>query len=285
MEEQTTNQEQKPQFQAPPKKQSGIGKKVLLVLLVLILAAGAGFAGYTYAKNQAQKETDAKVATLEEQLSEFRQQAAKAETIGRFSSSELGVSFKYPEKWGVASVKKGEAVSPGQGNYQQITFSKQPKIDINFVFGPFVSPLDGCPSPSTIAPHEEAAYRASIIGWSGDKVKRLLGYPGDTAVVQLEGETGDRTNWTIINKNQNVLVFRNKDLAPHKAVSKEEAICDPVTQAEADAANAHYQYTRFALNYANKTVKGVNAQLSTKDGVDQALQNELQTVILSIKDS
>ncbi len=62
----------------PPKKKSGAGKKILLGLLVLIFVAGAGFAGYTYAANQAQKEQDAKVAELQSQIDGLKADAQKA---------------------------------------------------------------------------------------------------------------------------------------------------------------------------------------------------------------
>lgn len=92
MEEQTTNQEQKTQFQAPQKKKSGVGKKILGVLLVLILIGGAGFAGYYYAKQQVQKETDAKVAELQNRIEELNKTKDIAEDNTEATTDSMATS-------------------------------------------------------------------------------------------------------------------------------------------------------------------------------------------------
>ena len=62
------------------KKKSGIGKKILGALLVLILIGGAGYAGYAYAKNQSQKDADAKVAELQKQIDELKNVSENSST-------------------------------------------------------------------------------------------------------------------------------------------------------------------------------------------------------------
>ncbi len=112
--QQPANNEQ--QFQAPPKEKSGKGKKVALVILILALIAGAGFAGYTYASNQAQKEQDAKVAELQAQID-----AAKAgqqtNTVEETATSQV-LTIK---EWGV--------VFPVDSGYTNLVYSIEKSED------------------------------------------------------------------------------------------------------------------------------------------------------------
>jgi len=108
-EQQSTQQPQavinsQPPVQAkPPKKNSGIGKKLLLILLALILIAGAGFAGYTYANNQNKKTNEMIKESVEAHVAELEKQIddAKIENQTFQGSQNVAAGHVVVDSWGI----------------------------------------------------------------------------------------------------------------------------------------------------------------------------------------
>ena len=136
---QTTVSRPKPMQSMPPKKKSGIGKKILGILVVLLLIAAAGFAGYTYAKNQVQKETDAEVAELQKQIDDLKaSKDATARQRAKTGGSELTESLnvkdskntyllKYPSSWSKKITTTKPAGAPAGWVSQQATLTSPTK--------------------------------------------------------------------------------------------------------------------------------------------------------------
>lgn len=77
---------------------SGSGVKWYIVLLVLILMVGLGFAGYYLGRYM----------TLQSRGSNASDELVDIKTK-EFSSTSLGISFKYPERWSVREETSGGA--------------------------------------------------------------------------------------------------------------------------------------------------------------------------------
>lgn len=261
------------------------------MLILLALLAGVCYGAYWYGQEQAKKEVDARVAELQKQiddLSEAKLQI-KENANTTFTSSDLGLALNYPKEWGLATLKKGEIVSPGTGNYQQLTFAKQPTVYINFVLGPYFSPLDGCPHPSLIAPHDAARLNASTIGWSGSDILMLWSQynsqnkPEDVVMKANSNPNSDWGGWEEVNKLSEVLTYKAINQTPFKAETEGQNTCVTVSQAEADKANTYYNFIRFVINYKNSTERGVNALIDTSNSENSELQKQLQETLLSVK--
>lgn len=268
-----------------PKQPSSKSKKSLIVVLILLFFVVVGAGAWLYGQNQATKSKEAEIASLQKELDALSSNKNEESSESVFTSDVLGLKLTYPKSWGDASLKKGEVVSPGTGDYQQLTFSNIKDVDINFVIGGFTSPLDGCPTPEISAPHDLSQTRASVIGWESNSLKKLYKESENGAVTIIPQPSEDVSlsyKWVAINKEGGLLVYKDKDQTPYEPATEGNNACQTITQKQADAANKYYQYTRFALNYNNKTVKGVNAQLNTANGSSDALQNELKKVLLSV---
>lgn len=189
--------------------------------------------------------------------------------LTEFKDADLGIKFSYPKKWGAATIKKGNPGEVASGNYSQVTFSKQSLVDINFVIGPYSSPLDGCVAPVKEQQHELNKMRSSVIGWDSNNIKQYWtgqGFNGPTVyLVNIKpGDTGP--GWKEIgNPDKKVLVYEDFNKNLYKATTADQG-CNTITAAEADEANAYAKYIHFAVNYSNSMVKGVNAQYDARNG-------------------
>lgn len=262
---------------AQPKKSKK--KLVAIVIIILALVSGSAAAWFTLkddsAKPEAKTETESTTTETEPTTTEFKDTA-------------LNISLKYPADWGTAKLAKGEVYEPGKGDYQQLTFSKRTNVDINFVLGGFSSPLDGCPDPLTTAKHDASMTRAWTIGWSGDNLKRYtLDYESETTkyiIVDASSTKGDNSaGWTKVSTDGEVLIYKDLSQAPVKEDIEATNSCEPVTKAMAEEANTYYNFTRFALNFNNTKVLGINAQYDTNKGEDPEVVKQLTEILKSIK--
>lgn len=268
-----TNQDPSP---APKKK---FKKKFIVSAVIFVALTAAAVAWYIFAKSSP--EPVAKTQTTTE--------APKVATTKEFKSTELNMVLAYPVDWGDATLAKGVVYSPGTGNYQQLTFSKQKDVDINFVAGGFSSPLDGCPDPLTVAKHDLSRTRSWTIGWSDASLKQyVLDYEAQPAVkykVQLQSSTKSETSvgWTKVNSDGQVLIYKDINQAPIKAIQEGMDSCQNISKAEAEESNTYYNYTHFALNFSNAKILGVNAQYNTNKGEDAETVKQLTKTLQSIK--
>ena len=260
----------------PPKKSKK--KLVTIILIILALVAASVAAWYVLKKDPVQpaaKQTTETIKTEEPTLSDYK-------------STDLNVSLKYPVDWGEAKLTKGEVYSPGKGDYQQLTFSKRTDVDVNFVLNGFSSPLDGCPDALTTAKHDLSRMRAWTIGWSGEDLKFYLydsyaDTPANTVITASSSKNNTSAGWTKVSTDGEVLIYKDIDQAPYEAVEEGDNSCVSTSQAEAEEANKYYNFTRFALNFKNAKVIGVNAQYDTNKGQDAEVLKQLTEILKSIK--
>lgn len=125
----------------PPKLSSGTSRNIIGVLLVLVLLAGAAFGGYNYAKKQAQKDADAKVADLQKQIDGLKaaQSAATQTTTDTSTTTSTApqatyVDFRVNKKDGtgvsikaVADISKLTSIGSDLKAYLEQNVGKQTK--------------------------------------------------------------------------------------------------------------------------------------------------------------
>lgn len=271
----------------PPNKKSGIGKKIVITLLVLLVMAGLGLAGWKwYGQIQEYKMN---VSSLQQQIDDLESKQAESSEYGSFESKELGITFEYPISWGEATVAVGKTVSPAKGDYKQVTFSNLSGVSINFVLGAYFSPLDGCPSPKQIALDETSRLDASVIGWKKSTINMLWYEYGAVdakkeVIMKANSAKGsDWGGWENVGYSGDVLTYRALDKTPYKAVKEGSESCYSLTKAQADEANTYYDYTRFVLNYKNDAVRGVNANINSSSIATTELQKQVVETLSSIK--
>lgn len=259
-----------------PEKKS---KNKLIIVGSVILLVVLGAAAWYFLTKPKPEPTSKPVATVEEPVV----------TTKEFKSAELGISLTYPIAWGDVTLAKGEVYSPGKGDYQQLTFSKEKDVDINFVAGGFSSPLDGCPDPITVAKHDLSRTRAWTVGWSATNLKQyVLDYdslPATKYITQLQSSTKSETStgWTKVSTNGQVLVYKDINQAPIKEIQEGMNSCQDITKAEAEEANTYYNFTHFALNFTKAKIVGVNAQYDNNKGEDAETVKQLTETLKSIK--
>lgn len=248
--------------------------EALLILVLLGLIGGVGWYVWT-----ARGAEDAKIP----------ENTITTKNTVEYTNDVLGVTLSHPKTWGDAIAAEGPLVSPQSGEYTQITFSKEKRVNINLVKGGYFSPLDGCISDTVlISKHTQLGTQASVIGWEGSDLKALYDMPdtGDTVLKQSKARGGNSNGWTEIKKDNKVLSYRKLDdaLARVKATTSEDSGCgDTITQAQADEANAYLTIYHFALNFTNSKVKGVNGQFDTRQGDDETVRNQLVDTLNTLK--
>lgn len=290
MEEQA-NQQSQPQRVAHKKKPIMM---VLLIVFVVAIAAALGLGWYrqiqVYKSSVAKQ--DQQLAELTQRLEELRGAGAQNNEFRSVEVSDLGISMKYPSSWGDIKVTNGPTQVPIEASYKQLTFTKQNDIDINFVLDAVYSPFDGCPTALAAAQHDSLYNRARIIGWEGAALKSYVaqydtvgGSPRVKAVqsIQIDNPNSPTGGWVEVAKDLNVLIYKDKTTEPFQESVEGDQSCRTTTEAEATEANQYYKYLRYALNYNNTTVKGVNAYYKILNGESLEIQNQLSDVLNSIK--
>lgn len=257
------------------------GFAVLELLLILVVIGILGFVGYR--------------AIQARNLPEVSDYAPILSSSKTYQNKEFGFKLSYPKSWGDAKFAKGEVVSPGQGDYMQLTFSKQPMVNVNFVLGHFGSPLDGCPGAVFSEKHFKSQLRASVTGWQGEAYKT---YQTDydnfdqetrrwlpkyfTHVLDPPKEFGH--SLTKVGVSKAVLAFEHKD-QNYWQETPPEKYCDPdgLSKEDAETANSYRKVRLYALNYSNLTIKGINAQYDTNNGLDIKTHEQIMVILNSVK--
>jgi len=259
------------------------GFSVVEILIVIVVVGLIGTVGWlVYDRQQSKSTTTTTPDTT--QVTEQKQETAKTSD---YNSSELGLSLSYPSEWGTASLADGPLSKYQSGEYKQLTFSKATNVNINFVTGAYSSPLDACgyDDPVQNAQHAQNANQASLIGWEENNILRYMtgqGFDGPTVYKQnkVAGDTGP--GYTEISKSNKVLVYKDINNYPVKVSSDGEG-CSPITQAQADEANAFANFFHLAVNYSNDKVKGLNGQFDARKGDDTTVRGQLVDTLNTIK--
>lgn len=251
------------------KNQKGFGAvETILVLVIVGLIGGVGW--YVW---DAKKESDKSL----NQASQTEIVAANKSKLSEYKNEELGLSLKYPKEWGDASAKEGTFLKFQGGSYKQLTFSKNTLVDINFVAGPYSTPLDACGYGDVVmnAQHYLNGKRASVIGWEGENIKEYWEGQGfDKPTVRLIN-----TGWQKVETVDKVIVYKDIDQNP----IKEETDCGPASKAQLEEANGYYKFTHFAANFSNPKVFGVNAQYDTRKSEDANMRSQIEDLLNSLK--
>lgn len=93
----------KQEFQAPKKENSGKGKRVLAILLVIILLIGTAAGAWYYGTSQAEKEAQARIAELENSNDKapaipfYENTTEVPSDWKKYTSPKYGISFSHPE--------------------------------------------------------------------------------------------------------------------------------------------------------------------------------------------
>lgn len=208
--------------------------------------------------------------------------------VSDYTSTELGLSLRYPTEWGVATLSEGPLSKYQSGKYRQLSFSKATNISVNFVTGPYSSPLDACgyDDPVQNALHAQNAKQASVIGWEAGVIKRYMtgqGFNGPTVYKEYSTSGNTGPGWTEVGINNKVLVYKDIDKVENRVKVSDGEGCSPVTQAQADAANAFLSFYHYAANYSNDKVYGINSQFDARKGDDSSTRASLVTTLNSIK--
>jgi len=263
-------------------KQNQKGFSVVEILIVIVVVGLIGTVGWLVYDRQKSKNNEQPKTTQVEEI----KKEPEASKLSDYKSDELGLSFSYPTEWGTASLTNGPLSKYQSGKYKQLSFSKAINISINFVTGPYSSPLDACgyDDPVQNAQHSQNANQASLIGWEQNNIKRYMtgqGFNGPTVYKQskVAGDTGP--GYTEISNKDKVLVYEDINNYPVKASSGEG--CSPITQAQADEANAFSNFSHYAVNYSNSKVQGVNGQFDGRKGDNTAIRSQLVEALNSIK--
>lgn len=255
----------------------------LLILVIVGMLAGIGW----YVWNASNK-TDGTLANTDAASSSSTAKSVKPSSFAEYKNDELAFSMKYPSEWGDAMLTKGTFSGPQHGEYKQLAFSKQTKININFVIGPYGSPLDGCGITNPVDAEKFSLDQAkgSIIGWNGDSLKSYGQYQGQTepAVSLLSRVSSDTgPGWVKIDEKDKTLIYTYNFNDVKAAQGSSDGPCeDTITQAQADEANAYHKFIYFAANYSNSMVQGVNAQYDGRGGKSQAEIDQLTEVLNTI---
>lgn len=257
------------------------GVEALIILLVVGIIGFAGWKVYD-AKKSSDKSYD---NASKSDAAIVDKDALEKAKLTEFQSKDLGFTFSYPKDWGDAAIKDGAVVSPGKGNFKQVTFSKRTDVDINFVLDAFSSPLDGCPDPLMAAPHDAASTRASVVGWDKENLKRYFvdRISGEKKIYLYNKTPGDTgPGFKLVKTGGNVLVYEDINQTPYK-VNEESCYGEPLTEATVNKANSYYTFTRFAANYSNAKVKGVNAQYDNNKEKSQTVIDQIVTTLNNLK--
>ena len=258
------------------------GFSVVVVLIVIIIVGLLGAVGWLiYDRQKTKTSEQPKTAQVEETKKD-----SETLKLSEYKNDELGLSLSYPAKWGTASLADGPLSKFQSGKYKQLSFSKVVNISINFVTGPYSSPLDACgyDDPVQNAQHAQNANQASLIGWEENNIKLYMtgqGFNGPTVYKQSKtaGDTG--AGYTEISNSNKVLAYKKINNHPVKASNSEG--CSPITQAQADEANAFANFFHYAVNYSNDKVFGVNGQFDARKGDDTTVRGQLTDALNTIK--
>lgn len=254
--------------------------EILIVVVVVGLLAAGGWLVYDRQKNKTNEE--ANNARVEE-----TKKGSETPKLQEYKNDELGLSLSYPAAWGTANLTDGRFLQAQSGSYKQLSFSNATAVSINFVTGPYSSPLDACGHDDAVlnAQHHQNANQAALIGWEGDSVKlyerRVHSTDGPTIYTQSRIDDSG-TRYTEVSRNDKVLVYKDVNNYPVKAGGLDEN-CFPITQAQADEANAFENFFHYAVNYSNNKVFGVNGQFDARKGDDAAVRSQLTDTLNNIK--
>ncbi len=270
-------------------KRNEKGFSAVEILLVLVIVSLIGFAGwYVWQAKNKNSKTTPNTSQTNTQTTKKEPETSK---LSEFKSEELGVVLNYPTDWGTATLADGSLSKYQSGKYKQLSFSKATNVSVNFVTAAYSSPLDGCgyDDPVQDAQHAQNAKQASVIGQEGNDIKTYetrqnLNGPYGPAVYKVNMTAGDTgAGWTEITKSNKVLVYRDIDKPENRVKASDGEGCSPVTQAQADAANAFLSFYHYAANYSNSKVFGVNGQFDARKGEDATVRNQLIDVLNSVK--
>jgi len=254
--------------------------EALLILVVLGLIGGAGY--YVY---QSKNKTSESINTAPTQNT-----TEEKPKLSEYKSDELGLALSYPSEWGDATLVDGPLLKFQSGKYKQLNFSKATNVSVNFVIGEYSSPLDACglDDPVQDAQHSQNYKQASVIGWEGDTVKTYVqgqvdDGPSVYPVNKTPGDTGP--GWVEVTKKDKVLVYKDIDKPENRVKAGDGDGCSPITQAQADEANAFVKFYHYAANYSNSKVFGVNAQFDARKGDDATVRDQLVDALNSLKNN
>lgn len=270
------------------KNHSGFSHIVLVLVLLLVLG-GVGFAGYKVYDNKKTKSVTSTAATPTEPKKEEPKEEIKLST---YENKEFGFKLDYPKDWGDATFAEGKVVSPNGGKYSQLTFSKQGALDISFVTKGFTSPLDGCAytdDPILSEDYGLSASRTLVIGWDGNNLKNLHSPDQGnnkervelTAIGPVEHGVGSEK----VKSDGSVLVYKDIDTKYWKDTSSDSSMsCGvPISQSTADQANTYRKYVHYAVNFSTDKLRGTNAHYDARKSFDQSLSDDFVKVLNTLK--
>jgi hypothetical protein len=251
----------------------------ILIFVAVALIAGTGYYVYKQSQNSDSSKSDQSIAEKSE---------PKKPKFSEYKNAALGVSLSYPVEWGVATLENGSLLKFQHGEYKHLTFSKADSASINFVTGAYSSPLDACGYDDAVqnAQHFFNSKQASVIGWSGTNIKQYVAGQGSSGPkVHLQSSKAGTTGpgWTKISSKDKVLVYKDIDSADTRFKASSGEVCKPVTQAQADEANAFLSFFHFAVNYSNSKVYGVNAQFDARKTDDPKIRDQLVDALNSLE--
>jgi hypothetical protein len=253
--------------------------EIILLLAFVGLIAGTGW--YVW------KQRDNSKATNNLHDSSTSQKTKLSE----YKNDELGLKFSYPSEWGTTNLADGPLLKYQSGDYKQLSFSKAPSVYVDFVIGAYSSPLDACgySDPVQNAQHAQNATQASVIGWEGTNIKRYVtgqNSNGLGAIIRTESLTpgSDGPGWYEISKSGDVLVYKDIDKPENRIKPQGDQDCGPITQEQADAANAFVHFYHYAANYSNPKVKGINGQFDGRKSDNAVMRKQLVDTLNGIKD-
>jgi prepilin-type N-terminal cleavage/methylation domain-containing protein len=259
------------------------GFSVVEILIVIVVVGLLGAVGWlVYDRQKSSNKEQASSTTQTEQI----KKEPEAPKSSVYKNDELGLSLSYPTEWGTASLADGPLSKYQSGKYKQLSFSKVTNVSVNFVTGPYSSPLDACgyDDPVQNAQHAQNANQASLIGWEANNIKRYMtgqGFNGPTVYKQSKTAGDAGPGYTEISTSNKVLIYKDIDKYPVKASSGDG--CSPITQAQADEANAFVNFFHYAVNYSNSKVFGVNGQFDARKGDSTTVRGQLTDTLNTIK--
>lgn len=254
-------------------------------LIILVVVAAIGFGGWkVYDNHKKDKNSSINTSTV---------QATK---LVEYQNTEWGFKFQYPEYWGSVIAEQGKPVT-GMASYTHLFFTQMPKLDINAVTGAFSFYFDGACGFTTdlveASMFTTDRVRSSVVGWSGESVKRYLSNVNGVAsgkssveLVKMNNKDGYGNGWTKITSSDKVFVFQEDNQDPYKDFDLEEynTRCGPNTSADVKKATGYYKFTYYADNYKNNKVVGVNALFDGREGSNTKVQSQLVDALNSFKD-
>lgn len=249
----------------------------LLGILAVVLLVGIGVVGWRVWQSQK------KPVTVKPKPVVTQEFIVTKDGMTTYKNTRQGFSIVYPQTWGDATlVGMPSDFKEEDQQYKALTFSKEPKVSINFVTSPFVGGRDGpeCSSPLAWSQVGLQTVRASIIGWKGAQIRNGDMYMTDTGQLSFTESLRDLSVYQqkLIRTTDKVMAYEEADQTAVPA----NPDCG-FSQADADEATTYKRIVYFAVNFTTSTVKGVNAQYFADSPRDQKVIDTITTALNSIQ--